>query len=91
MKRQQGYLLEIPFIVIVTGVLLAIFIPMLQSIASKTLMIIGNVILIGGFYYILIIPGWQPNRKPLKNIWKWSIFMSVSFLLLFIASFYVLN
>lgn len=57
-KNQQGYLLEVPFIVIITGILLVTFIPMLPKIASKILMGIGTIILIGGFYYIFIIPGW---------------------------------
>lgn len=91
MKRQRGYLLEIPLIVITMGILLAILIPILPKIASKILISIGMVILIGGFYYMLIIPGWQPNAKPLKGIWKWSIFVSISLLLLFIASSYVFS
>jgi|WetSurMetagenome_2_1015567.scaffolds.fasta_scaffold04885_8 hypothetical protein len=91
MRKHRGYLLEIPLIMIITGIVLVILVPLLPEIASGVLVIIGTAILIGGFYYVIVIPGWQPNLKQLKYYWKIAIFASISLLIMFMTLLYLIN
>lgn len=91
-KRQTGYLLEIPLFMMVVGILLAIFLPLLPKIAAKILLVIGVLIWIAGSYYMLIIPGWQPDvyaNQRLRFPWNWLAFIVMSAFLLFVMAMYV--
>ncbi len=91
MKLQRGYLLEIPLILIITGLLLSILIPILPPIATKILVTIGAIIFIGGFYYMIIIPGWQPNSPRFGYWWKFVLFGFISVIIILIIFLYVIS
>ncbi len=91
MKYQRGYLLEIPLIIIVTGVLLAILIPILPKIATQILVVIGAIIFIAGFYYMIVIPGWQPNTPKLGRIGKLTIFSIISLLIILVTVLFLIS
>lgn len=91
MKYQRGYLLEIPLILIVTGILLAILIPILPKVATQLLVIIGTIIFISGFYYIIVIPGWQPSASQLGRIGKLTIFVIISLLIILFTTLFLIS
>lgn len=90
--RQAGYLLEVPLLMMAVGILLAIFLPLLPKIIAKILLLIGVLIWIFGSYYMLIIPGWQPDTSSRLHFpWNWLAFITMSAVLLFVAAIYVWN
>lgn len=91
MKYQRGYLLEIPLIIMITGILLAILMPILPKIATKILAVIGAIIFIAGFYYIIVIPGWQPNASQLGRIGKLIIFSIISLLIILFTVLFLIS
>lgn len=91
MKYQRGYLLEIPLILIVTGILLAILIPILPKIATQILVVVGAIVFIGGFYYMIVIPGWQPNASRLGLIGKLTIFAIVSLFIVLVTTLFLIS
>lgn len=91
-RSQSGYLMEIPLIMAAVSVLLAIAIPNLPSALGKGLLVVGTLVWIGGLYYMIVIPGWQPgNRSSLRRVWKLSLFLVLAGLLSFAVGAYVLG
>ena len=89
---QSGYLMEIPLIMVVVGVLLAIAIPNLPSALGKGVLVVGALVWIGGLYYMIVIPGWQPgNRSHMRRVWKLTLFFVLAGLLSFAVGSYVLR
>ncbi len=84
MKRgQSGYLLEVPIIVMVVGVSLAVLVPQLPPLGQKIAVIVGALILIACAYYMIVIPGWQPRATRLRAPWNLVVFTAVAALLAF--------
>lgn len=91
-KQQTGYLLEVPLLIMVVGMLLAILLPILPKIIGKILLVVGILIWIAGSYYMLIIPGWQPDvyaSQRLRFPWNWLAFIAMSAFLVFVTGMYV--
>lgn len=81
-NRQSGYLLEIPLLMMVVGIVLAIILPLMPVMIRKIFLVIGAVVWIFGIYYMIVIPGWQPSdhsrlRYPLNLI----VFIGIAALL----------
>lgn len=69
---QAGYLLEVPAILIVTAIVLALLLPAISGIARQIALSIGILIYAGCLYYIILTPGWQPGgRLPLWRRLLW--------------------
>jgi hypothetical protein len=73
LNRQSGYMMEVPLLLMVIGTMLAILLPLLPAIWGKALVICVGLLLIAGLYYMIVIPGWQPDnsgrvRKPYNFI-----------------------
>ena len=76
-RRQCGYLLEIPLIVALV-VIVAVFIgPMLPPLGQKLVVIAAGLVVIGGAYYDIVIPGWRPTPR-LAPPWSWIVFGTVA-------------
>lgn len=91
-NRQVGYLLEIPLLMMLVVILLAVFLPLFPKIIGKILLIMGALVWIAGSYYMLIIPGWQPEtytKSRLRFPWNWLAFSAMSAFLLFVTGMYV--
>jgi hypothetical protein len=89
-NKQAGYLLEIPLMMVAVGMLLAIFLPILPNIIGKIVFVIGVLVWIAGLYYMIVIPGWQPDTNTrLRHPWNSIVFTIIAALLVFIASDYV--
>ncbi len=67
LKKQAGYLMEIPLIMILVGVVLAILTPVLPSILGKIAMVSGGLVWIIGSFYMLVVPGWLPGNAHRMN------------------------
>ena len=76
-RRQAGYQLEVLIIVAVVMVLLAVGLPSLPRLGQKIAAVAGAIVLIAGFYYDLVIPGWRPGKR-LGPPWNWVAFAIVA-------------
>lgn len=83
MKRQAGYLLEVPIIVMAVGVGLAVLVPNLPPLGQKVAVILGALILSACAYYMIVIPGWQPGATRLRAPWNMIVFVVVAAILAF--------
>ena len=91
-RSQSGYMLEIPPLMLVVGVVLAVALPRVPLVLSKVLMAAGTLAWIGGLYYMILAPGWMPgNQPPMRRMWKWILFLVLAGFLVFGAGVYVLN
>lgn len=76
---QRGYLLEIPILLMVVGVVLSILIPNLPPLGQKIVFGIGAVPILFALFYMIVIPGWTPNYSGrLKWPWNWLVFLLVA-------------
>jgi hypothetical protein len=55
-----GFLHEIPLVLMLAGVFLAIALPRLSATWGRVLVIVTAVLAVRSFYYLLLTPGWQP-------------------------------
>ena len=89
-RSQSGYLMEIPLIMAVVGVLLAVLIPHLSIALRKGLLVLGTLVWLGGLYYMIVIPGWQPGRCSYSRAWRLGLFLLLAGLFSFAVGAYVL-
>lgn len=91
-RGQSGYLLEVPLIVMAVAVALTVLLPILPKVAGKILAVAGSVAIIGGLYYVIVIPGWQPGDAS-RLRWPWSllVFLTIASLIIFATVGYVLK
>lgn len=90
-RSQSGYLLEIPLIMAVVGVLLALALPHLSIALRKGLLVLGALVWLGGLYYMIVIPGWQPGRRSGGRAWRLGLFLLVAGLSSLAVGAYVLG
>ena len=91
-NKHAGYLLEVPLLMMAVGLLLAIFLPLLPKLIGKALLVIAVLIWIASSYYLLIIPGWQPDtyaNSRLRFPWNWLALIAMSAFLIFVTVMYV--
>ncbi len=66
-SKQAGYLMEIPLIMVLVGVALAILVPVLPGVPGKIAMAVGGLVWIVGSFYLWVIPGWLPGDSHRTN------------------------
>lgn len=72
------------------GVLLALALPHLSIALRKGLLVLGTLVWIGGLYYMIVIPGWQPGRRFYGRAWRLGLFLLVAGLFSVVVGAYVL-
>jgi hypothetical protein len=77
-RSQSGYLMEVPLIMAVVGVLLAVVLPHLSIALRKGLLVLGTLVWLGGLYYMIVIPGWQPERRSYGRAWRLGLFLLIA-------------
>lgn len=83
LRMRSGYLLEIPLIMVGVLIGLAVLLPHIPAIAGKFLVIPAVLIMIGGVFYMIVIPGWQPgNPRRLPYPWNFIVFFVVALIML---------
>jgi hypothetical protein len=91
-RKQSGYLLEVPIILMLVAILSAIFLPMLPIIIRKVFVVLAALIWIAGLYYMIVIPGWQPDTySRLRYPWSLLSFLAIAAVLVFITVTYVVS
>jgi hypothetical protein len=88
-RKLTGYMIEIPIIVVVIGVLLSVILPKLPPLGQKITVVLGALVFIAGAYYMIVIPGWQPEAKRLRPPWSLLVFALVALLIAFVAGAFV--
>jgi hypothetical protein len=84
--------MEIPLLVIVAIVVVAILIPHLSSLGRKILISIAAVPILFALYYMIVIPGWMPGDKTrLRPPWNWLVFLLVAALIVVVVVMIVLG
>lgn len=61
--RQRGFLLEVPLLMTVAAVVVALLFPRLSGWQANSVLVIAAGIWLAGLYYLLILPGWQPGQS----------------------------
>jgi len=78
-RRQQGYLFEIPLLLVVVGVVLAILLPNLSALGQRILSVIAVPIVLFCLYYMIVVPGWTPDDTGrLKPPWSLLLFLLIA-------------
>jgi hypothetical protein len=91
-RAQRGYLLEVPLILAVIGVVVAIVLPKLPPLGQKIFLSIIAVPVLFGLYYMIVIPGWMPNdRGRLRPPWSLLVFVAVAGLIAFGLVMFIIN
>jgi hypothetical protein len=84
-RYQRGYLMEVPVILALTGVVLALLLPRLGPTGVKILLVVAALIVLRGLFYMIVTPGWQPgNPKRIAYPYNLMLFgvVAVAILLL---------
>ena len=61
---QRGYAMEVPLVMAVVGVAVAMVLPMLPDWLGKLVLVIGALVWLRGLHYMLLTPGWLPGATP---------------------------
>ena len=93
-RRQSGYMIEVPLILLAVAVLVSIAVPRLPVVLGKVLVVVGALVWIGGLYYMIVVPGWQPGNPPpsrWRRLWKLLVFIGIAGFLIVGAGAYVVR
>jgi hypothetical protein len=70
-RRQCGYLLEIPILLVLTALGVAFLLPQMSPVGRKILLGIAVLPVVFCLFYMIVTPGWQPNSGGrLKPPWR---------------------
>lgn len=90
--RQRGYLLEVPILIMVVFLVLAVLIPNLSPIGRKIALALAAIPILFGLYYMIVIPGWMPGDKSrLKPPWNLLAFLFVAALIVTVVVMVVIG
>ena len=79
---QRGYLIEIPILLMVVGMVVALLLPHLAPAGRKVLISIAALPILFCLYYMIVIPGWTPNPGGrLKPPWNLLAFLLLAALI----------
>ena len=89
-KQQRGYLLEIPLLLAVIGIVLAVLLPNLPPIGQKILLVIAVLPTLFGLYYMIVTPGWMPDTSGrLRPPWSLLVFLLVAAAILTVLGLFI--
>ena len=93
-QSQSGYLMEIPIILFITAILLAVLMPNLPDLAGKVVLVVVALVWIAGLYYMIVIPGWRPgsgNPSRSSKFFRLILFIAFAIFILLITGVYVFH
>jgi hypothetical protein len=91
-RFQRGYLLEIPILLFVVALVLAVLLPMLSPVGQKILLGLALIPVLFFLYYMIVIPGWTPgDRGRLKPPWNLILFVLTAGVIVFGVAAFVLS
>ncbi len=72
---QRGYLMEVPILLAVVGIVVAVVLPHLPRFGQKIFLGAAAIPVLFCLYYMIVIPGWSPNSSGhLRPPWSWMVF-----------------
>ena len=90
--NQLGYAMEVPLVMAVVGVAVAMVLPMLPGWLGKLVLVIGALVWIRGLHHMLLTPGWLPGAAPgLGRIVRLAYFLVLAALICLGVAAYILN
>lgn len=85
-------MLEVPLLLAVTGIALAVLLPRLPPVGQKVAVAVCLFPVLMGFYYLLVIPGWTLERGSDPRVfWRLATFLVLAGLLTASALFFILQ
>lgn len=91
-RKQSGYLYGVPVGLALIGMALAIIVPLLPPTVAKALVIAGAVIASGALYYMIVVPGWLPERAAgMGRMGRLATFLALALLLVAGAAAFVMG
>ena len=91
-RHQYGYMLEIPMLLVVVALGVAFLLPHLSSVGRKILVGIAALPVLFCLYYMIVIPGWQPDTSGrLKPPWNLLVFLQLAAMIVFGVVIFVVN
>jgi len=75
-ESQRGYLLEIPIVLFILLIALAVLVPRLALTGQKITLALAAVPIVFCLFYMIVIPGWTPGTSGrIARIWRVSLFL----------------
>jgi hypothetical protein len=76
-RSQRGYLFEIPLVLLVLLLALALILPRVPVIVQKLLLAVATVPTLFCFYYLIVAPGWTATAVPrTRAVWRLALFLT---------------
>ena len=78
-QSQRGYLLEIPVMLFILVLALAILAPRLPLIGQKVLIGVAVVPIVFCLFYMIVAPGWVAGKSGrVRRAWRMALFLGVA-------------
>jgi hypothetical protein len=91
-RLQRGYMMEIPILLMVVLVVVALVLPNLPPLGRKIFLGLAAVPVLYFLFYMLITPGWMPGDKGrLRPPWNWLVFLLLAGAILFVVVAFALG
>jgi hypothetical protein len=91
-NAQSGYLMEVPILLAVVGIVVSILLPMLPPVGQKILFGLAALPILFGLYYMIVIPGWTPNSSGrLRPPWSFIAFALAAALVIAVVLGFILG
>jgi hypothetical protein len=75
-RSQRGYLREIPLLLLVVALVLAVLLPRLSPGARKLALAAAALPAVAALYYMIVVPGWLPEtRAGRRRGWRLAMFL----------------
>lgn len=75
-QLQRGYLLEMPIMLFIVVVVLAILMPRLPLSGQKILLVVAGVAILFCLFYMMVVPGWMPGESGRgRRVWRVALFL----------------
>jgi hypothetical protein len=91
-QSQRGYLVEIPILLAIVLVVLAVLVPRLPPVGQKATIGAGAVAILCLLFYMVIVPGWMPGKSAGRALaWRVPLYVGSAALILIAAGWFILS
>jgi hypothetical protein len=91
-QLQRGYLLEIPLILFVVMIALALVMPRLSLIGQKIAIVIAAIPILFCLLYMIVVPGWTPGtHRRGSRVWRITLFLGCAAAIITVVGTFILR
>ncbi|HEX4325819.1 MAG TPA: hypothetical protein VH105_03325 [Burkholderiales bacterium] len=91
-RLQRGYMLEIPILLMVVVLVVALVLPHLPPLGRKIFLGVAAVPVLFFLFYMIVIPGWTPGSAGrLRAPWNWLVFLLLAGAIVFVVVAFALG